>query len=111
MTYYDLEPGGDGYVAAWPTKGDIYFARLDRDGKLMAPGEIKTPGHSEMRSGVVALAAPDGAALVAWKQQGRLGWQIYDAAGRPRGEPGLIASAGKGAAAVVEGQGRFLLFP
>ena len=110
MTYYGLSPSGDGYVAAWPTKGEIYFARLDRDGKLLPPGEIKTPGRSQMRSGVVALAAPDGTALVAWKNQGQLGWQIYDAGGRP-GTSGALPSAGKGAAAVVDGRGRFLLIP
>jgi len=111
MTYYDLSPAGNGYVAAWPTKGGIYFARLDQDGKVMPPGEVKTLGRSEMRSGVVALAAPDGDTLVAWKHQNQLGWQLYDAAGRPEGMLGTIPSAGKGAAAVVDEQGKFLLFP
>ena len=31
-----------------------------------------------MRSGVVALSAPNGESLVAWKHEDELGWQLYD---------------------------------
>src|SRR5262245_9061473 len=30
MTYYTIARAGTGYVATWPTKGQIYFARLDK---------------------------------------------------------------------------------
>ena len=110
MTYYMISATKEGYVAAWPTKGDIYFARLDRNGKLLSPGEIKTPGHSGMRSGVVALSAPNGESLVAWKHEDELGWQLYDTKGRPEGVPGSVKSPGKGAAGVVDKNGRFILF-
>lgn len=110
MTYYSLAATEDGYIAAWPTKGEIYFARLSRKGEVLPPGEIKTPGRSAMRSGVVALSAPDGASLIAWKHQEELGWQLYDRQGRPLDAPGSIQSAGKGAAAVVDPSGRFILF-
>jgi hypothetical protein len=110
MTYYMLAAARDGYVAAWPTRGDIYFARLDAHGKVLPPGEIKTPGRSSMRSGVVALSAPDGRSLVAWKHDEELGWQVYDADGRPEGAPGSAKSPGKGAAGVVDRNGRFVLF-
>src|SRR4029077_8516375 len=92
MTYYMVSAAKDGYVAAWPTKGDIYFARLDVNGKVLAPGEIKTPGRSGMRSGVVALSDPEGRSLVAWKHEDELGWQIYDREGRPQGAPGSVKS-------------------
>jgi len=55
MTYFTIAPTDTGYVAAWPMKGQIYFARLDKDGTVLAPGEIKTPGTSGMRSGVVRM--------------------------------------------------------
>jgi hypothetical protein len=109
MTYYSISPTADGYVAAWPTKGEIYFARLDRDGKVLPPGEIKVPGRTGMRTGLIALAAPDGEALVAWKDGEQLRWQIYGRDGRPEGAPGSAASEGKGTAGVVEGN-RFILF-
>ena len=110
MTYYTISATKEGYVAAWPTKGDIYFDKLDRNGKVLPPGEIKTPGHSSMRSGVVALGAPNGESLVAWKHKDELGWQRYDTQGRPEGLPGSVTSPGKGAAGVVDENGRFILF-
>jgi hypothetical protein len=110
MTYYSLAATRDGYVAAWPTRGEIYFARLDSDGKVKSPGEIKTPGRTGMRTGVVALGAPDGTSLVAWKHQDLLHWQLYDSAGRPEEAPESVSSAGKGAAGVLDQNGKFILF-
>ncbi|MBI3867192.1 MAG: hypothetical protein HY299_01570 [Verrucomicrobia bacterium] len=111
MTYFTIAPCAKGYLAAWPTKGEIYFARLDKDGAVLPPGEIKTPGTSGMRTGVLALGAPDGTALVAWKAKSELGWQIYDAKGRPKGSPGSEKSRGDGAAGVPLPDGTFILFP
>jgi hypothetical protein len=111
MTYFTITRAGDGYVAAWPTKGQVYFARLDKDGAVLPPGEIKTPGTSGMRNGLVALTAPDGATLVAWKDKDKLGWQVYDAKGQPLQEPDSAPSPGGGAAAVVSRSGNFLVFP
>jgi len=108
--YYMISATKEGYVAAWPTKGDIYFARLDQNGRVLPPGEIKTTGHSGMRSGVVALSAPNGESLVAWKHEDELGWQLYDTEGQPEGVPGSVKSPGKGAAGVVDMNGRFILF-
>lgn len=110
MTYYSLSATKDGYAAAWPTKGDIYFARLDLAGKVLPPGEIKTPGHSGMRTGIVALGAEDGATLIVWKHQDEAGWQLYDRGGHPQGPAGSAPGSGKGAAAVVDTNGRFLVF-
>jgi hypothetical protein len=109
MTYYSLSATADGYTAAWPTKGEIYFARLDRDGRVMPPGEIKTPGRTGMRTGLVALGAGDGETLVAWKEQDQLRWEIYGRDGHPEGSPSSAPSAGKGTSGVVDGN-RFILF-
>ena len=109
MTYYAISVTKRGYVAAWPTKGETYFARLDKAGNRLAPGEIKTPGRSGMRTGLTVLGAPDGRSLVGWKDQGNLGWQVYDERGRPEGARGSVKSAGKGTAGVVDRNGRFIL--
>ena len=111
MTYFTIVPAVTGYVAAWPTKGQVYFVRLDKSGAALPPGEIRTPGTTGMRTGLLALSAPDGATLVAWKNKEDLGWQLYDASGRPDGAPGSATSPGNGAAGVVLWDGRFALFP
>lgn len=111
MTYFTITPTDTGYLAAWPTKGQIYFARLDKDGAVLPPGEIKTSGTSGMRTGLVALSATDGVTLVAWKNKDVLGWQLYDAKGQPQGNPGSAKSPGNGAAGVARPNGQFVLFP
>jgi hypothetical protein len=110
MTYYTISRGRDGFVAAWPTKGEIYLARLKGGGESSQPAEIKTPGRSGMRTGIIALSAPDGGTLVAWKKDEQLGWQLYDADGRPSVASGAVRSPGTGAAGVVGKDGRFILF-
>ena len=111
MTYYTVTPTKTGYVAAWPTKGQVYFARLDKNGAVSPPGEIRTPGTSGMRMGLLALSANDGPTLVAWKNKDVLGWQLYDAKGQPQGDAGSAESKGNGAAGVRMPTGDFILFP
>lgn len=113
MTYFSINRTETGYVAAWPTKGQIYFARLDKDGTVLPPGEIRTSGIAGMRTGLTALSANDGTTLVAWKNQSKdaLRWQLYDSKGKPQGEPGMEKSSGSGAAAALLNDGRFAVFP
>src|SRR6266571_1589276 len=110
MTYFTITRTDTGYVAAWPTKGQIYFVRLDKAGAVLPPGEIRTPGTSGMRNGLLALSASDGATLIAWKNKDRLGWQLYDAKIQPAGRSSSEDSPGSGAAGVVLPNGRFILF-
>ena len=110
MTYYALTATKEGYLAAWPTKGDIYFARIDRKGAVLSPGEVKTPGRSGMRTGLVALGGAAGSTLIAWKREGELSWQVYNAEGVPQGAVQSLPSAGKGAAGITDQHGRFILF-
>jgi len=110
MSYYTISRDLEGFVAVWPTKDQIYFARLDNRGKPSPPTEIKTPGRSGMRTGIIALSAPDGSTLVAWKKDEQLGWQLYDAKGRRSGSPGSAPSSGNGAAGIVDKNGDFILF-
>jgi len=110
MTYYALTSTKYGYVAAWPTKGNIYFARIDRKGAVLSPGEVKTPGRSGMRTGVVALSGTDGTTLIAWKRDDKLSWQLYNTQGVAQGAVESVPSAGKGAAGVTDQHGKFILF-
>jgi hypothetical protein len=110
MTYYSVSRSGDGYVAAWPTLGQIYFARLDGNGVPRAPKEIKTPGSNGMRTGLITVVTKDGGTLVAWKKDDQLGWQLYDDRGRPSGTPGSVRSPGNGAAGVLAANGNLVLF-
>ena len=110
MSYYTITAVPDGYVAVWPTDGQIYFARLNANGGLLSPVEIKTPGMTGMRTGMLTLSGADGKTLVAWNYEKQLHWQLYDAAGRAAGRPGSATSAGKGAAGVVGKDGQFVLF-
>jgi hypothetical protein len=110
MTYYTVAPDRGGYVAVWPTKGQIDFARLDGRGDPAGQAEIRTPGRSGMRTGVLGLTAPDGSTLVAWTKDGQIGWELYDAQGYPAGSPGSAESRGNGVAGVVGKDGCFILF-
>jgi hypothetical protein len=110
MTYYAVSWNEGGFTAVWPTRGEIYFARLDANGKLLPPGEIKTPGKAGMRTGMLALKAPKGSTLIAWRQDDSVKWQLYDAKGQPSGSVGSAKSAGTGVAGVVDKSGHFILF-
>jgi len=109
MSCYSIRRTTGGYVAAWPTKESIYFARLDNNGSQLSPGEIKTPGAPAMRTGMLALSAHDGTTLVAWKNEARLQWQLYDAKGQALSKPESAESQGSGVAGVVTRDGQFVL--
>jgi hypothetical protein len=110
MSYYTVARQRDGFLAVWPTRGEIYFGRLDAKGQPSQPAEIKTPGKSGMRTGMLALSAPDGNTLVTWKNGDQVGWQLYGVRGEPLGQPGSAKSSGTGVAGVVTKDGRFIIF-
>jgi hypothetical protein len=110
MSYYTIARERDGFLAVWPTRGEIYFGRLDAKGQPSQPAEIKTPGRSGMRTGMLALSAPDGNTLVTWKNGDQVGWQLYGAGGEPLRQPGSAKSSGNGVAGVVTKDGRFIIF-
>lgn len=110
MSYFNISPTKDGYAAAWPTKGDVYFSRLSADGKILPPGEIKTAGKSGMRCGIVTLTNAAGETLVAWNSDGKLGWQVFDGSGMSIDRTGSADTRGKGVAAVVDKEGSFVVF-
>lgn len=110
MTYFSLEPTPHGFIAAWPTEGRVRFARLERTGSMLSPGEILTPGRTGMRQRALAVESPEGVVLVAWVESGTLRWQRYDRAGQPLGTTGESPTSGKHAVGVPGSQGGFRLF-
>jgi hypothetical protein len=110
MSAFALRRSGEGYIAIWPTKDQIYFARIDRQCKVMPPGEVRTAGTAGMHTGMLALSASDGTTLVAWKKDDRLNWQIYDPNGKAKGVPESVESRGNGIAGVVDKDDCFVLF-
>jgi hypothetical protein len=110
MTYYTVARAPGGFAAVWPTRGQIYLARLDGQGAPTKQAEIQTPGKSGMRTGMLALSGPDGTTLVAWNKDEQIGWQLYSASGEPVGHAGTAPSSGNGVAGVVDKDGRFVLF-
>lgn len=109
MTYFAIKSVPGGYLAAWPTQGQVFFARINQDGQVLAPGEIQTPGKTGMRMGLLVIGSFDDT-LVAWKNEARLEWQRYDTAGRPIGSLSSTDSPGNWAAGVAVDEGRFILF-
>lgn len=110
MTYYAIVPRDQGYVAAWPTKGDIYFTNLDLNGRSIEPAETKTAGHNGMRSGILPIPGRDGHTLIAWKKDGQLYWQLYNSRSLPTGSADSCKSPGSGAAGCATPNGDFILF-
>jgi len=48
--------------------------------------------------------------LVTWKKDGQIGWQVYDAAGRPSEPTGSAESLGDGVAGILDKNGHLVLF-
>ena len=108
-----LFAGPGGLTAAWETQGQVYFADVDRlDAVRAGPGKARF-----RRKNPVVAVGPRGDTLLAWGDGpgfsfgGSLHWQLFDADGRPGGEPGGGAGTiigGSTFAAVVQ-DGRFLV--
>jgi hypothetical protein len=84
MSCFTISRAGDGYVAAWPTRGQVFFVKLDKDGNQLT--------------------------LIGWQHRGRLNWQFYSATGRPVGSEGSTTEDGKWAVGVVLADSRVVLF-
>jgi hypothetical protein len=110
MSAFALSRSPHGFVAVWPTKDQIYFVRLDNNGNVLPPGEIKTDGTAGMRTGMLGVTAADGTTHVLWKKDNNLGWQEFNAAGKAKGTSHSFHSPGTGFAGVVDKDGCVVLF-
>jgi hypothetical protein len=83
-----------GVIAAWETKGQIAYARVDP--KSLVPSQpISPPGGGNRKHPAVAANADGETILVwaedtGWKRGGSLVWRIFDRSGRATREMGRI---------------------
>ena len=82
--------GPENTLVAWETEGRVHVADVEALDRPFSP-----PGEGRFRRKNPTVAANDrGDVLLAWgdgpgyQSGGTLHWQVFDAAGRPRGEPG-----------------------
>ncbi|MCA9211639.1 MAG: hypothetical protein KDB27_01120 [Planctomycetales bacterium] len=108
MTGSFISPAADGIVAAWETKGEIYYARMEPSGKLTSAGEILA---SDQGRYPVTLTAADGVTVVAWKNSEKLEWQLFDSQDNPTEQRGSkTGTTVDRPAGVVTSDGSFVLF-
>ena len=83
-------------LAAWETKGQLSFARIDPETGERSPptspsggeGSRKHPTVAANRRGETLLAWTEG---TGWQKGGTLAWQVFDRSGKPLGPPGKVA--------------------
>lgn len=108
-------PGGV-VIAAWDTKGQVYFARIDaatgkRSASIAAPGagqRRKHPAVAVNAKGEMILAWTEG---MGWNKGGSVAWQVYDQNGAPTKERGQADGVPVWSlvAAYVRPDGRFVV--
>ncbi len=97
MSSMSFTEGDAGVLAAWETKGQVYWAGVDAGGgEAPAVSEPRAPAGPANRRKYPSLATnPKGQTLLAfnegasWGKTGRLAWQIFDKSGNPVAEPGV----------------------
>jgi hypothetical protein len=82
-----------GVLAAWETKGQVYFAGIDtatgkRSALAEAPGRARDRKHPVMaadKHGQTILVWTEG---MGWERGGAVAWQVFDKDGKPTAEKG-----------------------
>jgi hypothetical protein len=85
MTGTFLTSAGKEEIAAWETKGQISYARIDPLTGKRKTDEIKV---AERGKWPIALPGREGGVLISWKEGSVLKWQLFGAGDRPTGKPG-----------------------
>ena len=93
MSSYAFAQGPDKVVAAWETRGQVYFARLDpatgkRSEAVAAPGAgrgRKHPAVAVNARGETILVWTEG---MGWARGGSVAWQVFDRDGKPTADRG-----------------------
>jgi hypothetical protein len=93
MSSFAFAEGPTDVLAAWETKGQVYFARIDpitgkRSEPTAAPAEARDRKHPVVavnKQGQMLLAWTEG---MGWERGGSFAWQVFDKDGRPTAEKG-----------------------
>jgi hypothetical protein len=85
--------GPAGVLAAWETRGQVFYTRIDRaTGK--GSGIIPAPGRAQGRKHPVVATNAKGETILAWTEGmgwnrgGSLAWQIFSQSGKPTRDKG-----------------------
>jgi hypothetical protein len=116
MSSASLTEGDAGVLAAWETKQEVYFARVETESSSVS-APVTPPGRGERKHPAVAGNARGETILVwtegtGWQKGGALAWQVFDRAGRPTEVKGRVEGGIPtwGLATVVTGpDGSFLI--
>ena len=95
MSSATLADSGPGVLAAWETRGQVYFSRVDpetrRPGPPISPaggrGDRKHPAVAGNVRGETILVWTEG---TGWQKGGSLAWQVFDRPGNPIEREGRI---------------------
>jgi hypothetical protein len=117
MSSAAMTESGAGVLAAWETRGQVYFSRVDPETHEAASPIAPPGGRGNRKHPAVAGNARGETILVwtegtGWQKGGSLAWQVLDRSGRPTGPEGRIEGGVPvwGLATVVAGpDGRFTI--
>jgi hypothetical protein len=95
MSLPALARAGRGVLAAWETKGQVYFATIDPETGRWSPPASPPGGRGDRKLPVVAANARGEAILAwaegtGWQRGGDLAWQVFDRDGRPTDRRGRV---------------------
>jgi hypothetical protein len=93
MSSFAFADSAAGVLAAWETKGQVYYARIDtatgkKSEPVAAPGEARERKHPVVacnKQGQTIMAWAEG---VGWERGGAVAWQVFDKHGKPTSEKG-----------------------
>jgi len=95
MSSASLAEGKNGVIAAWETKGQVYFSRIDpKTGRLSPP--VHPRGNTDNRKHPAVAVNARGEIALAWtegttfQRGGSLCWRVFDATGRQTDEAGRV---------------------
>lgn len=87
-----------GVLAAWETKGQVYFSRIDPATQRPSV-PVGAPGPDRSRQHPAVAGQSDGDTILVWTEGtgwlrgGSLAWQVYGRTGHPTPERGRLAGA------------------
>jgi len=95
MSSESIAEGPKGVVAAWETKGQVYFSHVSPK-SAGAPSRTAAPGSTGDRKHPALACNAQGQTILVWtegtgwQRGGALAWQVFDASGQPTSERGRI---------------------
>jgi hypothetical protein len=95
MSSETLAEGRSGVLAAWETRGQVYYARINPRTRMPSL-PVSPPGDSEGRKHPAVASNARGETILVWtegtgwQKGGALAWQVFDPSDRPTSASGRI---------------------